>query len=144
MNYYNNVQNIQHIQSQLQIDYKKLAEQFVNFYYYNFSNPGWVDNLDFFSEKCNCYVNGENYIGAYKLLIKYAKLNFHRVQISGLTNCYYVLNNNLIITSVMKGKLVNMSNQLISDIEYTFSENFVIGIIDNNPKITNYTCFITQ
>ncbi len=146
MNYYNPVQpNIQaNIQPIPQIDYKKISEQFLNFYYFNFGNSGFVDNLDFFSEKCNCNVNGESYNGAYKLLVKYAKLNFHRVQISALASSYYTLNNNLIICSVMKGKPVNMSNQLITDTEYIFSENFVINILDNNLKINNYTCFITS
>ena len=126
-----------------QLDAKQIAELFITTYYSNFGNSGWVNNLDLFSEKCFCLINGDIFHGAYQILINYAKINFHRMQITKVAGAFHTITNNIIVNCVMKGSPVSPLNQLLNNNEYTFSENFVINLIDNKYKIIHYNCIIT-
>ena len=117
------------------IDYGTIQQNFFNIYYTNMSNTGFVNNLDLFDEKCICTINGEEYIGAYHVLVRLAQTNINRFLYKTLHLSCQPTPTGYLINASGICQTINFQNIIISEVYFT--ETFYISNI-NPYKITNY------
>ncbi len=117
------------------IDYRTIQQNFLNIYYTNMSNTGLVNNLDLFDEKCICTINGEEYIGAYHVLVHLAQTNINRFLYKTLNLSCQPTHTGYLITATGICQTINFQNIITG--ETYFTETFNISNI-NPYKITNY------
>jgi hypothetical protein len=115
------------------IDYRTIQQNFLNIYYTNMSNTGLVNNLDLFDEKCVSYINGEEYIGAYHVLVRLAQTDINRFLYKTLHLSCQPIGTGYLISATGICQIVNFQN--IITLEIYFTETFYIN---NLYKITNY------
>jgi len=118
----------------VQYDYKNIGNSFFQKYYSNMSTSGLLDNLDLFDEKCLCNINEEEYIGAYRTMVKLAQNGLNRFYYKFLSGTCQPIQDGYLLTASGTCQLINFQNQLMT--ETHFSETFIIS--RNSMKITNY------
>jgi hypothetical protein len=106
-------------------DYKNLGNSFFQKYYSNMITSGLVDNLELFDEKCLCNLNNEEYIGAYKSMIKLAQNGLFRFFYKSFSGTCQPTQNGFLLSSSGICQLINFQNTLIT--ETHFSETFIIS-----------------
>jgi hypothetical protein len=115
------------------IDYRTIQQNFLNIYYTNMSNTGLVNNLDLFDEKCISSINGEEYIGAYHILVRLAQTDINRFIYKTLNLSCQPISTGYLISATGICQIVNFQNIIIGEIYFTETFN-----INNLYKITNY------
>jgi hypothetical protein len=118
-------------------DYCKIYEGGLqNVYYKNMVNTGFVSNLVLFDENCKCSINGEQYTGAYYVLIKLAENGMHRFNYLNFSGSCQNIPQGVLINVTGKCQVINFSNVILGELH--FSETFLI--CTNKNKIINYIC----
>ncbi len=115
------------------IDYRTIQQNFLNIYYTNMSNTGLVNNLDLFDEKCISSINGEEYIGAYHVLVRLAQTDINRFVYKTLNLSCQPICTGYLISATGICQTVNFQNIITNEIYFTETFN-----INNLYKITNY------
>ena len=107
-----------------------------NIYYKNMTNSGFVSNLALFDENCKCSINGEEYTGAYYVLVRLAENGIHRFNYKTISGTGHNIPQGVLINVSGICQIINFNNFIIGELH--FSETFLICTSKN--KIINYIC----
>ncbi len=119
------------------INHCKIYEDGIqNVYYKNMANSGFVSNLSLFDENCKCTINGEEYTGAYYVLVRLAENGIRKFNYKSFYGSTQNTPQGVLVSISGTCQIINFNNFIIGELH--FSETFLICTSKN--KIINYVC----
>jgi hypothetical protein len=124
--------------SSINLDYKKIGEEFCRQYYSVLHEKGFNSLLKYFNQNARCTFSGIEYDNPYDILLKLTEESIYKFNINKVSCTCQALNNTIIITSMGTSNPVNFQKQVGKLINFTETFTLSRSIKNGNYHIDTY------